>query len=139
MGLAVSAWVTTDAAALVLIPVLLIGQLVLSDSIIPVEDKPGLGQLAWVSPSYWGFRAEAASTHMLEHETICQLRELVEARDNPVERAGFESLFGQAPCRAGWAATTGNVAGAGAALVGLTVGYAAVAAVGLRRRDPRRP
>ena len=139
MGLAVSAWVSTDAAALVLIPVLLIGQLVLSDSIIPVEEKPGLGQLAWVSPSYWGFRAEAASTHMLEHETICQIREFVDARGNPAEQAGFESLFGQAPCRDGWQATTGNVVGAGVALIGLTVGFAAIAAVGLRRRDPRRP
>jgi ABC-type multidrug transport system ATPase subunit len=139
MGLAVSAWVTTDAAALVLIPVLLIGQLVLSDSIIPVEEKPGLGQLAWVSPSYWGFRAEAASTHMLEHETICQLRELVDQRGNPAEQAGFESLFGQAPCRGGWEATEDNVAGAGAALIGLTAGFAALAALGLRRRDPRRP
>jgi ABC-type multidrug transport system ATPase subunit len=139
MGLAVSAWVSTDAAALVLIPVLLIGQLVLSDSIIPVEDKPGLGQLAWASPSYWGFRAEASSTHMLEHETICQLRALVDERGNAAEQAGFESLFGQAPCRGGWQPTKRNVAGAGAALAGLIVGFAAIAAVGLRRRDPRRP
>ena len=139
MGLAVSAWVTTDAAALVLIPVLLIGQLVLSDSIIPVADKPGLGQIAWVSPSYWGFRAEAASTHLREHELICQLRTAVDARGNAIEQAGFESLFGQAPCRDGWNATAANVAGAAGALAGLTLAYGAVAAAGLRRRDPRRP
>lgn len=138
MGLAVSAWVSTDAAALVLIPVLLIGQLVLSDSIIPIEDKPGLGQLAWVSPSYWGFRAEAASAHLLDNELICQLRAVVEERGNPAEQAGFESLFGQAPCRTGWQATRGNVLGAGAALIGLTAAFAGVAAFGLRRRDPRR-
>jgi len=138
MGLAVSAWVSTDAAALVLIPVLLIGQLVLSDSIIPVEDKPGLGQLAWVSPSYWGFRGEAASAHMLEHELVCRLRERVEQRGSEVEQAGFESLFGQAPCRSGWVATRPNVLGSGAALLGLTGLYAGVAAIGLRRRDPRR-
>lgn len=138
MGLAVSAWVTTDAAALVLIPVLLIGQLVLSDSIIPVEDKPGLGQLAWVSPSYWGFRAEAASAHLLENEMMCQLRAVVEARGNPEQQATFESLFGQAPCRDGWAATRTNVAGAAGALLALTATFAAIAALGLRRRDPRR-
>jgi len=138
MGLAVSAWVSTDAAALVLIPVLLIGQLVLSDSIIPIDDKPGLAQLARVSPSYWGFRAEAASTHMLDHELICRIRARLDERGNEAEMASFESLFGQAPCRDSWQPTTANVLGAGGALVGLTVLYAAVAAIGLRRRDPRR-
>jgi ABC transport system ATP-binding/permease protein len=143
MGLAVSAWVSTDSAALVLIPVLLIAQLVLSDSMISVDDKPVLGQLAWVSPSYWSFRGQAASAHLVDIELVCQLDRLVDANQaqagsDETPRVIFDSLFGQAPCRSTWAPTKGNVLGAGGALVGLSALYAAIAAIGLRRRDPRR-
>ncbi len=138
LGLAVSAWVATDAAALVLIPVLLIAQLVLSDSIIAIEDKPGLAQLAWVAPSYWGFRGQAASTHMVDIELVCLLRSRVESAGSASQQELFASLFGEAPCRSTWRPTTANVLGAGASLLGLTGAYAGVAAIGLRRRDPRR-
>jgi hypothetical protein len=143
MGLAVSAWVSTDSAALVLIPVLLIAQLVLSDSMISVDDKPVLGQLAWVSPSYWSFRGQAASAHLVDIELVCQLDRLVDANQaqagsDETPRIIFDSLFGQAPCRSTWAPTKRNVVGAGGALVGLSALYAAIAAIGLRRRDPRR-
>lgn len=142
MGLAVSAWVSTDSAALVLIPVLLIAQLVLSDSMISVDDKPVLGQLAWVSPSYWSFRGQAASAHLVDIELVCQLDKLVDANTaqpgaDETPRVIFDSLFGQAPCRSTWAPTRSNVLGAGAALIGLSGLYAAIAAAGLRRRDPR--
>jgi ABC-type multidrug transport system ATPase subunit len=141
MGLAVSAWVSTDSAALVLIPVLLIAQLVLSDSMIAISDKPALAQMAWVSPSYWSFRGQAASAHMVDIELVCQLDRLVDANEaqgsGPTPRVVFDSLFGKAPCRGEWAPTKRNVIGAGAALVGLIALYSAVAAVGLRRRDPR--
>ena len=138
LGLAVSAWVATDAAALVLIPVLLIAQLVLSDSIIAIEAKPGLAQLAWVAPSYWGFRGQAASTHMVDIELVCLLRSRVESAGSASQQELFASLFGEAPCRSTWRPTTANVLAAGASLLGLTGAYAGVAAIGLRRRDPRR-
>lgn len=142
MGLAVSAWVGTDSAALVLIPVLLIAQLVLSDSMISISDKPVLAQAAWVSPSYWSFRGQAASAHLVDTELVCQLDRIL--TDNEAQgtadrtpRVVFDSLFGKAPCRAAWAPTKGNVAGAGAALLGLIALYTAAAAAGLRRRDLR--
>jgi hypothetical protein len=138
LGLAVSAWVATDAAALVLIAVMLIGQLVLSDSIISVEDKPLLAQVAWLSPSYWGFQGQAASAHLGELELVCRVRAGAEATGTAAQREIVDSLLGQAPCRSRWAPTPGHVLSAAGALVGLTVFYGAVAAVGLRRRDPRR-
>ncbi len=138
LGLAVSAWVATDAAALVLIPVILIAQLVLSDSIISVEDKPLLAQVAWVSPSYWGFQGQAASAHLGELELVCRVRAGVEASGNAAQRQIVDSLLGQAPCRERWAPTKGHVLSAAGALLGLTVLYGAIAAAGLRRRDPRR-
>lgn len=142
MGLAVSAWVGTDSAALVLIPVLLIAQLVLSDSMISISDKPVLAQAAWVSPSYWSFRGQAASAHLVDTELVCQLDRILTENEahgttDPTPRVVFDSLFGKAPCRAAWAPTKGNVAGAGAALLGLIALYTAAAAAGLRRRDLR--
>jgi ABC-type multidrug transport system ATPase subunit len=144
MGLAVSAWVSTDSAALVLIPVLLIAQLVLSDSMIAISDKPGLAQMAWVSPSYWSFRGQAASAHLVDIELVCQLDRVLESNEaqgstDPTPRVVFDSLFGKAPCRSEWAPTRRNVAGAGGALIGLIALYSAVAAGGLLRRDTRGP
>lgn len=138
LGLAVSAWVGTDAAALVLVPVLLIAQLVLSDSIISIEDKPLLAQAAWVSPSYWGFQGQAASVHLGDLELLCRVRAGAEAMGNASQRAIVDALLGQAPCRERWAPTRANVSTAAGALVGLTGLYGGLAALGLRRRDPRR-
>ena len=138
LGLAISAWVPTDAAALVLIPVTLIAQLVLSDSVIPVADKPVLSQLAWTAPSYWGFRGEAVSAHLTDFEIVCVLRDRVDELAGPTEQKLFETLFGQAPCRATWRPTRANLASSVGALGTLLAGYALIAYVGLRRRDPRR-
>jgi ABC-type multidrug transport system ATPase subunit len=62
MGLVVSAMVSTSEKTLPLLVVLSMGQLVLSGALVqPLAGKPGLEQLAWLSPSRWGLAAAAAT------------------------------------------------------------------------------
>jgi hypothetical protein len=62
MGLIVSAAVGTAEKTLPLLVVLSMGQLVLCGALIqPLAGKPGLEQLAWLSPSRWGMAAAAAT------------------------------------------------------------------------------
>ncbi|MGH8897078.1 MAG: FHA domain-containing protein [Egibacteraceae bacterium] len=127
LGLAVSAVVSTDAAALVMIPVLIVAQLVLSNALLEVEDRPGLAQAAWATPGYWAFDAAATSANLLDLESRCQ-------PGTPAPPAAR----GTVPCSSGWRHTAGNLLAALAALTALTTADIALAALALRRRDPIR-
>jgi ABC-type transport system involved in multi-copper enzyme maturation permease subunit len=61
LGLLVSASVNSSEKTLPLLIVLSMGQLVLSGGLVRLVGKPGLEQLAWLSPSRWGFGAAAAT------------------------------------------------------------------------------
>ncbi|MGI8330625.1 FHA domain-containing protein [Actinomadura scrupuli] len=62
LGLIVSAAVGTSEKTLPLLVVISMGQLVLCGALIqPLAGKPGLEQLAWLSPSRWGLAAAAAT------------------------------------------------------------------------------
>ncbi|MFB4303992.1 FHA domain-containing protein [Actinomadura sp. NTSP31] len=61
LGLLVSASVNSSEKTLPLLIVLSMGQLVLSGGLVRLAGKPGLEQLAWLSPSRWGFGAAAAT------------------------------------------------------------------------------
>ncbi|MGH8910415.1 MAG: ATP-binding cassette domain-containing protein, partial [Egibacteraceae bacterium] len=127
LGLAVSARVSTDAAALVMIPVLLVAQLVLSHALIDVEGRPVLAATAWATPAYWAFSGAAASTDLISLEGRCG--------QTPVE--GAPASAGPT-CGSLWDPTTGNLMLSLAALTVLTLAYAAAAATALRHRDPIR-
>ncbi|MEU9018374.1 FHA domain-containing protein [Actinomadura sp. NPDC048394] len=61
LGLLVSSSVNSSEKTLPLLIVLSMGQLVLSGGLVRLAGKPGLEQLAWLSPSRWGFGAAAAT------------------------------------------------------------------------------
>ncbi|QQS02249.1 MAG: ATP-binding cassette domain-containing protein [Austwickia sp.] len=61
VGLLISALVATTEQVMPLLIVTLMAQLVLCGGLIPVSGRAGLEQVAWVSPSRWGYAA-AAST-----------------------------------------------------------------------------
>ncbi len=61
LGLLVSALVGTSEKTLPLLIVLSMAQLVLSGALVRLNGKPGLEQLAWLSPSRWGMGAAGAT------------------------------------------------------------------------------
>ncbi|GAA1776159.1 FHA domain-containing protein [Actinomadura chokoriensis] len=61
LGLLVSALVGTSEKTLPLLIVLSMAQLVLSGALVRLNGRPGLEQLAWLSPSRWGMGAAAAT------------------------------------------------------------------------------
>lgn len=61
MGLWVSAMVRTSEQMMPLLVVLVMVQLVLSGGLFPVDGRVPLEQLAWLSPSRWGYAATAGT------------------------------------------------------------------------------
>ncbi|TDC97278.1 FHA domain-containing protein [Actinomadura sp. 7K507] len=61
LGLLVSAVVSTSEKTLPLLIVLSMAQLVLSGALVRLNGKPGLEQIAWLSPSRWGMGAAGAT------------------------------------------------------------------------------
>ncbi len=127
LGLAVSALAKTDAAAQVMIPVLLVAQIVLCNALLDIADRPVLAQTAWAAPAYWAFSATAASADLLTLEPQC----------TPGKTAVPPPPPGSADvvCSSRWKHTPSRLFDALAWLAALTAGYAAVAALALRRRD----
>jgi ABC transport system ATP-binding/permease protein len=123
LGLAISALVTSDSAALVLVPVVIIGQLVLANGLFEVESKPALGQVAWLTPAYWGFSAAASSADLLNLDIACR------------SRSGAPASRSDAPCSSRWKPQVANLVRSLISVTGLTTGFAWVAIFALKRRD----
>jgi ABC transport system ATP-binding/permease protein len=66
LGLLISSVVTTSDKAMPLLVVVVMFQVVLSGGIFALHGKAGLEEVAWLSPSRWGFAA-TASTSNLNH------------------------------------------------------------------------
>ena len=64
VGLLISAVVRTSETTLVLLFISVMLQIVLTGGVIPIAGKMGIEQLAWVSPSRWGFGAVASTTDL---------------------------------------------------------------------------
>jgi ABC transport system ATP-binding/permease protein len=64
LGLLVSALVSTSEKAMPFLVLLTMIQVILSGGVVSLAGKMGLSQLAWVSPSRWGFGAVAATTNL---------------------------------------------------------------------------
>ncbi len=64
LGLLVSAMVSTSEKAMPFLVLLTMIQVILSGGVVSLAGKVGLSQLAWVSPSRWGFGAVAATTNL---------------------------------------------------------------------------
>jgi ABC transport system ATP-binding/permease protein len=64
LGLLISSSVSTSEKSLPLLFITVMAQVVFTGGVIAVAGQPGLEQLAWLSPSRWGFGAVASTTHL---------------------------------------------------------------------------
>jgi ABC transport system ATP-binding/permease protein len=64
IGLMISAVVRTSETTLVLLFISVMLQIVLTGGVIPIAGKAGVEQLAWISPSRWGFGAVASTANL---------------------------------------------------------------------------
>jgi len=64
IGLMISAVVRTSETTLVLLFISVMLQIVLTGGVIPIAGKAGVEQLAWISPSRWGFGAVASTADL---------------------------------------------------------------------------
>lgn len=62
IGLSISSIVKNSDRALPVLVVVLMAQLLFSGGLFPLHGRPGLEQLAWLSPARWGFAAAASVT-----------------------------------------------------------------------------
>jgi hypothetical protein len=68
LGLLISASVNTSEKAMPLLLVAVVVEIIFTGTVFPLNGKAGLEQLAWLSPSRWGFAAPAATvdlTHIM--------------------------------------------------------------------------
>ena len=63
-GLLISAVVNSSDKTMPLLVVAVLGEVVLSGGVFRLNGKAGLEQLAWLSPSRWGFGAVASTTNL---------------------------------------------------------------------------
>jgi ABC-type transport system involved in multi-copper enzyme maturation permease subunit len=64
LGLLVSALVSTSEKAMPFLVLLTMVQVILSGGVVSLVGKPGLQQLAYISPSRWGFGAVASTVNL---------------------------------------------------------------------------
>ncbi len=65
LGLLLSACVSTTEQIMPLLVIVIMCQLVLSGGLLPVADRTPLEQLAWFSPSRWGYAAAAGTVDIV--------------------------------------------------------------------------
>ena len=64
IGLLVSSAVSTAERAMPLVFLLVMVQVVTTGGIFPIHGKVGIEEIAWFTPSRWGFAANAATTDL---------------------------------------------------------------------------
>ena len=64
LGLLISSSVSTSEKSLPLLFISVMAQVVFTGGVIAIAGQPGLEQLAWISPSRWGFGAVASTTSL---------------------------------------------------------------------------
>jgi ABC-type transport system involved in multi-copper enzyme maturation permease subunit len=64
LGLLVSALVSTSEKAMPFLVLLTMVQVILSGGVISLAHKAGLSELAWISPSRWGYGAVASTANL---------------------------------------------------------------------------
>jgi ABC-type multidrug transport system ATPase subunit len=115
LGLLVSALVSTSEKAMPVLVLLTMIQVILSGSVLPLNGKTGLSQLAYLAPARWGFGAVASTTN---------LNVITPTLGNIVDPL--------------WAHTASNWLRDMGILIGLAAIFIVVAALRLRRLGPRR-
>ena len=115
LGLFVSAMVSTSEKAMPFLVLFTMVQVVLSGGVVPLNNNPGLQQLAIIAPSRWGFAAASTTVNL-----------------NKISPA-FGGIFDPL-----WKQTSQNWLRDMGAMVGLAVIFSLLAWIRLRRLGPRR-
>ncbi|AKU19128.1 ABC transporter, ATP-binding protein [Luteipulveratus mongoliensis] len=64
LGLLMSSFVKTSEQVMPLLVVSIMAQLVLCGGLFPVNGRPGLEQLSWITPARWGYAGTAATSDL---------------------------------------------------------------------------
>jgi ABC-type multidrug transport system ATPase subunit len=64
LGLLISASVNTSEKTMPILMVLVVAEVILTGGVFTIAGKAGLEQIAWLSPSRWGFAAAAATANL---------------------------------------------------------------------------
>ena len=136
LGLACSSLVNSVAAAIALLPILLIMQLLIMQGGVFSNDKPVLYQASFASSAGWGFADMASTVGLNNQQELWSVAKQLQTVNTQDPQALVDVL--QHPSRGNprWNHQTGAWIRALAALLVLTVLGVSVAIVVLRRFDP---
>src|SRR5690625_215526 len=73
LGMALSAFAQSNEQIMPMLVISILGQLVLSGGMIPVTDRIGLSQAAWLTPARWGYAAGASTIDFNELVNVPQI------------------------------------------------------------------
>jgi ABC transport system ATP-binding/permease protein len=137
LGLMCSALVDSVNAAIALLPIILIMQLLLMQGgVFDTKNKVGLHQLSYGSSAGWGFAAEASTVRLNSLQAAWNVARQVEVVDLERPQVLLEAFTHPSRGNPHWNHQSGAWARAIAALVVLTAAGLAVATFALRRFDP---
>ena len=136
LGLACSSFVNSVAAAIALLPVLLIFQLLIMQGGVFANQKPVLYQLSFVSSSGWGFAGMASTAKLNDQQAVWNVARQLSTVNTQDPQALFSVLSHQSKGNPRWNHAPGAWFRAVLALVVLTLAALAVAIAVLRRFDP---
>jgi hypothetical protein len=136
LGLLCSSLVNSVAAAIALLPVLLIFQLLIMQGGVFSGTKPVLYQLSFVSSSGWGFADMASTVKLNDQQAVWNVARQVSTVNTQDPQQLFSVLSHPSRGNPRWNHQTGAWIRAMVALLVLTVAGAVVSIAVLRRFDP---
>jgi ABC-type multidrug transport system ATPase subunit/pSer/pThr/pTyr-binding forkhead associated (FHA) protein len=137
LGLACSSLVNSVAAAIALLPVLLIFQLlIMQGGVFDNDKKPVLYQLSFVSSAGWGYADMASTVKLNDQQAVWNVARELSTVDTKQPERLFDVLSRPSRGNPRWNHQTGAWLRAAAALVVLTAAALTIAIAVLRRFDP---
>jgi ABC-type multidrug transport system ATPase subunit len=137
LALVASAIVNSTNAAVALLPILLIGQLLLmSGGVLPESDRPVLRELSYTASAQWGFAAAASTTELNQLQVLTNAAQQVPIIDATRPGEVLKALSGSERGESAWNHEPVAWLRAMAALAVITLVNLGVAMAVLRRFDP---
>jgi hypothetical protein len=136
MGLAFSSIVNTVAAAIALLPILLIFQLLIMQGGVFSGDKPVLYQASFASSAGWGFADMASSIGLNNQQAVWSVARQLSTVNTQDPQALFNVLSHPSRGNPRWNHQSGAWMRAFVALLVLTAAGVVIAILVLRRFDP---
>jgi len=137
LGLLISSLVNSVAAAIALLPVLLIVQLlIMQGGVLDNKNKPVLYQLSFVSSAGWGFAGMASTVKLNDQQAVWNVAKQLSTVNTQDPQPLLQVLAHPSRGNPRWNHQTGAWLRAMLALAVLTVAALAIAIVALRRFDP---